>query len=222
MTTIVSLLMAVVLALSGAGATAYAAQDSLPTQPLYGVKLLGEQVQLALSPQPQGDLNLLVGFVAERVREMTALAANGEAVPERVQTRLQEQVQLALQYASQLGDAEMAEALQRIREMTRNQVRTLEQTRLNAPEQAKDALRFAEQVMNQARNTAEGGLEDPLTFRQRLGVNRPETAPEQPDMAPGGSGPTQGEVPCDACTPQPTPAEPHGPGQGGHGPGKAP
>jgi len=228
MTAIVSLVLALALAFGGAGATAYAAQDSLPSDPLYGVKLLSEQVQLALNGDLQGDLDLLVGFVAERVREMTALAADGDAVPERVQTRLQEQLQQALQYAAQLGDAEMAGALERIQTMAENQARTLEQARLNAPEQAGEALRLAEQTMTQARTMAEGGLDDPLTFRLRQGLSRPEDAPDQPDTAPGGSGDGSGggfgpgDGTCDTCTPEPTGTGPYGPGQGGNGPGGQP
>lgn len=222
MPTIVSLLLAVALALGGAGATAYPAQDSLPTERLYGIKLMGEQVQLVITPGPQGDLDLPVGFVAERVQEMTALAARGEEVPARVQARLQEQLQLALQYAAQLGDAEMIGALAQIRAMAQNQVRTLEQARRNAPEQAEEALQRAEQVMNQVRITAEGGLEDPLTFRQRQSGNRPEEAPEQPDTAPRGNGNDSGSGTCDDCTPQPTGTAPHGPRQGRPGPGGPP
>ncbi len=224
MTAIVSVLLAVVLALGGAGVTAYAAQDSLPTEPLYSVKLLSEDARLGLTPGPQGDLNLLVGFVAERVREITTLAARGDPVPARVQTRLQEQLNLALRCAAQMGDADLMAALEKIRAMAQNQVRTLEQTRANAPRTSEDALRLAEQVMNQARNTAEGGLEDPLTFRHRQGQNRPDGAPEQPDTSPQQGGPGFG--PDDSTrtsTPQqPTGTGPSGPWQGHHGPGGPP
>ncbi len=221
MTTIASIVLALALAFGGVGATAYAAQDSLPAEPLYGVKLLAEQVQLALSQGPQADLDLLVGFITERVREMAALANEGEEVPAQVQTRLHEQLQLALQYAAQLGDSDMAGALAQIRTMAENQVRALEQLRLNAPEQAEDALRLAEQTMTQARNTAEGGLEDPRAFRLRQGQARPEEAPDQPDMVPGDGSGTGGGM-CDTCTPEPTGTGPYGPGQGGNGAGGQP
>jgi hypothetical protein len=221
MTALVSLALALALAFGGAGATAYAAQDSLPSDPLYNVKLIGEQVQLTLTRDPQGDFDLLVSFAAERIREMTALAAAGEGIPAQVQTRLQEQLQLALHYAAQLGDTEMAGALAQIRTMAENQARALEQARQNAPEQADEALRLAEQLMTRARNTAEGGLEDPLAFRLRQGSNRPEGAPAQPDSLPGG-GEGSGDGPCDDCSPEATGPGPHGSGQGGTGPGRHP
>jgi hypothetical protein len=208
MTAIVSVALAFLLAFGGVGVTAYAAQDSLPSDPLYGVKLLAEDAQLALTGDPQADFNLLIGFVAERVHEMAALAAEDQAVPARLQTRLEQQLQQALEYAAQLGDQEMMEALTQIRLAAENHVRMLEQMRLNAPDQADDALRLAEQAMNQTRTMAEGGLEDPLTFRQRQGTNRPEDAPTQPEMQPGssphGEGVGRGDGPCDNCTPQPT------------------
>jgi hypothetical protein len=205
MTAIVSLILALALAFGGAGATAYAAQDSLPDQPLYAVKLLGENARLALNSDPQTEFDLLIGFVTERVREMTALAAQGEPVPDQVHLRLHQHLQLALQFAAGLGDQEMMGALQQVRLMAENQMRLLEQVRYNAPEQAGEALRQAEQTMLQARNMAEGGLEDPLLFRHRHEAGNMESPPSQPDMEPGaGDGP---------------PGESPGEGEPGRGPG---
>lgn len=221
MTALVSLALALALAFGGAGATAYAAQDSLPSQPLYEVKLLSEQVRLALTIDLQRDLDLLAGFAAERIREMTALAAAGEVIPDRVQSRLQEQVELALHYAAQLGDSEMAGALARIRTMAENQVQAIAQARRNAPPQADEALRLAEQLMTRARNSAQDGLADPLGFRLRQGTSRPEEAPAQPDAAPGGGYGPGGGV-CDDCTPESPGPGAGGAGQGGYGPGRRP
>jgi hypothetical protein len=109
----------------------------------------------------------------------------------------------------------MAGALAQIRTMAENQVRSLEQLRLHASVQADAALRQAEQTMTQARTMAEDGLEDPLTFRLRLGVSRPEDAPEQPEMTPS-------EGTCDNCPPEPGGEGPNGPGQQGNGQGGPP
>jgi hypothetical protein len=208
MTAIVSVALAFLLAFGGVGVTAVAAQDSLPSDPLYGVKLLTEDAQLALAGDPQADFNLLVGFVAERIHEMAALAEDGQAVPAKLQTRLEQQLQQALAYAARLGDQEMIAALAQIRLAAENHARVLEQIRLNAPDQADEALRRAEQAMNQTRTTAEGALEDPLTFRQRQGTNRPQDAPGQPDLEPGSGAQGEGFGPggelCDNCSPQPT------------------
>ena len=46
------------LALGGTGITAYAAQDSLPDQPLYGVKTLTEDLQLQLNSRTKNQLSI--------------------------------------------------------------------------------------------------------------------------------------------------------------------
>lgn len=65
------------------GATVVAATDSLPGDPLYGVKRVTEQVRLALSIDPAADARLHAQFNRRRQAEALAVAARGR--PARVQ-----------------------------------------------------------------------------------------------------------------------------------------
>jgi hypothetical protein len=187
MTTILGFVLALVVAFGGAGTTAYAAQDSLPNEPLYPVKQFTEQVRLALTTDTEAEVHLLLDLSEERVGEMVALANQGLEVPEETQLRLQEHLQLALAEAAQLGDAALEGILNQVQTMAQNQIQAMQQAKQNTPEGASsEAIQNAITAMNQVRQVAQDGLEDPLTFRQRQGSNRPENAPDQPENVPPG------------------------------------
>jgi hypothetical protein len=187
MTTVLSIALALMLAFGGVGTTAYAAQDSLPTDPLYPVKEFTEQVRLAITSDMEAEVQLLLDFVNERMEEMVALANGGKEVPEETQLKFQEQLRLALAKAAQLGDPELQGVLQRLQTMTQNQIQTMSQAQENQPADAPcEALQVAIRAMNRVRNDVEEGLSDPTTFRLRQGTNRPEDAPDQPENEPPG------------------------------------
>jgi hypothetical protein len=75
--------MAGLVAIFAIGGTVFAAQGSLPGSPLYPVKLLSEQVQLATTLSPQARSAARLSFAAKRIDEITELAgsnANGMGV----------------------------------------------------------------------------------------------------------------------------------------------
>lgn len=199
MTTLLRAVLALTLILAGTGTTAVAAQASSPADALYPVKLMIEDVRLALTVEPEAEFDLLLAMVDERFEEIEALSRQGEPVPAEVTARLQEQVQLALRHAARLDNGSLKQAMERMRVMTQEQNRALVQTQLSASENADDALQLTERVLARIRAAAEEGLEDPLTFRMRHGENRPGDAPEQPANVP--------------------PSEPSDDGEGPHGPG---
>jgi hypothetical protein len=176
--------LVVVFALAGTAGTALAAQTSQPDDALYSVKLMTEDLQLALASNPQTDLNLLLGWIAERVDEMDNMEAQGEPIPQQTAERLQTQLQQALQLASELEDHAMVQALEQIRVTTQQQIQRMEQLRLNATQANDEMLQLMQQNMNQIRVLAEQGIDDPTTLRQRQGTNRPDTAPTQPENEP--------------------------------------
>jgi hypothetical protein len=185
MTTIVGFILALVVAFGGAGTTAYAAQDSLPNEPLYPVKQLTEQLRIALTTDKEAEVDLLLDLAQERVGEMMALANMGMEIPEQTQLRLQEHLQFALSETAQLGDAALMGALEQIQNMVQNQIKTMQQAQQNIPEDLpREQLQIAISAMNQVRQEAEDGLVDPTTFRNRQGTNRPDNAPDQPDNSP--------------------------------------
>ncbi|MGB3903741.1 MAG: DUF5667 domain-containing protein, partial [Anaerolineae bacterium] len=85
---VLAVVMAAVVAIAGAGGGVVLAADSLPGDLLYPVKLISEDVRLALPLKPADRAELAMAFVRERVQEMAQLANQGEVIPDTVLTRM--------------------------------------------------------------------------------------------------------------------------------------
>ena len=122
MTAITSILLAFAILLGGGGITAYAAQDSLPNDVLYPVKLFLEDAQYSLTNDPVEQVELLTKFTNNRLDEITTLVSEGEEVPEEVTTDLQKEQQTMLILAAGLDEANTVSVLEHIRLTTRDQI----------------------------------------------------------------------------------------------------
>ena len=65
----------------GSVGTVYAAQDSLPNDPLYTIKLAGENLRLAFTPDTEDKISLLTSYADRRLQEATTLDAQGQPIP---------------------------------------------------------------------------------------------------------------------------------------------
>ena len=101
MSVLTTLMLIVALVFGGSGAAYAAAQQALPDQPLYGLKVAGEDLQIQLTANEQNRLELALKFSQRRVDEMEKMANAGKEIPAAVQTRWQQQVQEAVQLANQ-------------------------------------------------------------------------------------------------------------------------
>jgi hypothetical protein len=196
MTTVMGIVLTLVLAFGGVGTTAYAAQDSLPSESLYSVKQLTEQVRLALTTDQEAEVSYLLDLAEERLSEIETMTNLGNVAPLETSQKLEEHLQLALSNCAQLGDPELKSALERLHNMSQIQLQTLQDLEGNAPEGAAEGLGLAIRAMNRARDEAADGLSDPAAFRLRQGTNRPEDAPQQPDNDPADQG-NQNQQPSD-------------------------
>ena len=163
----------IVLVLFASATTVFAAQNDLPTDPLYGVKTLSEDAGLWLTMDPAADLERLMELAQLRVQEMTALTEQGETVPEPVVQRLHLHIETALQLAAGQSDEEMQASLQRIQ----TQLQTQEQTMMQLQDRASadDQPTFEQiRVMTQEQlRLANQGLEDPQEFRNHYRFQNP-------------------------------------------------
>jgi hypothetical protein len=88
--TVVTVVIVVLLALSGTVAAAF---NSLPDSPLYQVKLATETVRLAFAPSPLGKAELYARFADERVAEIVGMAEKGNIEQvERATERMNDQL----------------------------------------------------------------------------------------------------------------------------------
>ena len=210
--------LTVVLSLSvlfvGAGGAAYAAQDSLPTQPLYPIKLATEDLRLSLTPAAEDRLALLLSLIETRTQEMVQLTEQGELTPLRTADRLQTHLAECLRLAAAQGDAQMIGDLNRIRDRLSTQTRLMENAHALAPTDA--ALGEGLRAMQQTQAMVEFGLQEPQRFREQVGAGRNQD-PAGPNVTPGtgpgpGAGPGPGPQNLAPAGPSVTPGTGPGPG----------
>jgi len=190
-TRLVAVLLVVVVGTAAlGGGVVWAAGDSLPGDLLYPVKLATEDVRLALTSAPAGQVDLALQFVEERAEEVRTLVATGRQVPDETIARMERHIERALTQAAWASDEEMTGLLTRVAERTRTQAQVLEQVQATAPQQARPGLARAVTVCRQGAEAAKNGLSDPQTFRRRYryqrGTPEPTNEPEQVTVTPGG------------------------------------
>lgn len=217
---IVAILVALALALGGAGATVVTAQTALPGEALYGLKTASEDVRLALGGE-ENRLELSFEFTQRRMEEISALVQAGLEVPEGLKTRLQIQLQSTLQIAAAQQDQDMLKTLERLR--TRLQEQDQLYTKLEEQTQTRDLLQTREMIQDRLR-LVEDGLQDPDAFRKQVGdgMNRPTDQPEPGDGSPQATpGAGTGEPQYGTGEPQYGTAEPgYGTGEPQYGTGE--
>lgn len=184
MFTFARILILLAVAFGGTTATAFAAQDSLPSEALYPIKTFVEDVRLALTSDPEAEVDLLLQFSDERMEEIAALIEQGLPVPDAVATQLQSHLNTALKTCAELDGAAFLQVMEQIHERSQEQLKELQNLENGSGNQPEEALQLATQAMNSTRVAAEGALEDPITFRLHQGTNRDPDADEQPDMTP--------------------------------------
>ncbi|MFH2103493.1 MAG: DUF5667 domain-containing protein [Chloroflexota bacterium] len=222
----------------GAAGTAYAAQDDLPDQALYPLKLTLEDIRLQLTNDPEAETDLLIQMMQTRVEEIIALYNAGEVVPGEVMTRLEQHIQQALQVASGMEDAQMRGTLAQLQ--LELQIHAQVMTNLQAQSQGEESQLLAQtRTMLETRiRIVDTGLVDPQGFRNTVRTEAQDTFEGTPGPGYGqdpqdGSGPGSGngenggngsENPGDGNNPEQTPgdgnglrrpsATPGGPGRG--------
>jgi hypothetical protein len=166
--------LGILMTLGSVSATAFAAQDSLPTGPLYGLKIVTEDTRISLASKSESAIGLLTEFAARRVNEMAQLAAAHLPISLEVLARLDKHLNLALFMSAGLEEPQAS--LEQILQMTETQSITLAQARSMSPNDP--ILEQAGQHLEIVRSLAESGLMDPGQFRiLMLGQNAPSAMP---------------------------------------------
>jgi uncharacterized membrane protein YgcG len=228
--TLGTVLLILSLILGGSGVTVAAAQQSMPDDTLYPVKTWSEGVRAALAEQTQTQarFGLALELANRRAFEMQTMLRAGHMPPEAVQTRMQDEIDLALILAVGQADAEAVRALNQVREQLRAQEQAFTQLGPQGDPQREAVREQARTMLHTRLQACEQGIADPAALRsqhrEQFGTQPedPDQLPEdQPVNEPGfGPGPGAGEGsagqgennPHD--TDNPAPASGYGPGYG--------
>jgi len=163
-----AVLLAAVVFFGGTATTVYAAQDSLPGQSLYPVKTWSEDALLSLTSSSLTRLDHELDFSDRRMAEMAALAAEGAAIPERVMTRLQSELDQALELVAGMEDAQLQQQLEQIRLRAESQLQVVNALMAGAPVSDQPVLLQAQsRIQEQVRLCGLGEM-DPDGFRLQV------------------------------------------------------
>jgi hypothetical protein len=164
-------LVAVVVALIvlvGSSLTVYAAQDSLPGESLYPLKAISEDIRLSLTRSPQTRLDMTLDYTNRRVDEITHLLASGKSLPAQAANRFQGELESALQLAAQMEDAQMQNALWKIKSHAESQGITIEALIDHLPVQAEPAIMHLQERLREQVKLSALGENNPKTFRLKV------------------------------------------------------
>lgn len=233
--------------LFGGGMTVSAAQDDLPNEPLYEVKLWTEDLSLQWQNNEEATVNRLMELAQVRIQEMTRLAEAGQPVPDRVRQRLEQHIQQALQICVNMDDPTLERTLLQLRDRLRDQDRDMEQIQLQTQDklklQTQDQLRLQTQdqlqqqlqtrtMLQERLLLVEDGLQNRELFRNQVqngfqyGQDDELTPPAQngnteqngqPTTEPGGPNVAPGEPNVTPGEPNPDPGDSNGNGSGAGG-----
>ncbi len=176
-TVLTSMVVVFSMLFGGAGITVYAAQDSMPDDALYGVKLLSEDVRLGLAGSTAEKIDLLVEYADRRSEEILAFARenaekNAGELTENTMgpltRRYEEQVFHALELASQLPDSDMVSALAVIGVHIRQHDRDRIMGHTKQPDDVGAVMARVVAVRRLQIGLSELGITDPLAFRNQL------------------------------------------------------
>jgi hypothetical protein len=218
--TISAVILALALVFGGGGATVYAAQDSMPDDLLYPLKLFSEDAQLNFAGDSQNQVQLLEQFIHRRFEEIDGLAIAGEGIPPDVVNRLQLQLETQLRLVAGMDDGEMQQTLAQLQLMIQTQEQKM--TMLGQPDQADPQLEQVRTIMQERLRLIQTGLDDPNMLRFQLGLqqNQPTEPPQGPPEDSNGQDTGEntkqpGAGPCEDCTPA---GDGSGVGAGSQGP----
>ena len=152
--------------LFGGGATVKAAQDDLPNEPLYAMKIWTEDLSLQFQASQENKVDRLMELAQTRIHEMTQLTKAGQPVPDRVRLRLEQHIQQALQLCVNMDDPALEQALLQIRDRLRQQDRVMEQLQLQTQEQLQ--LQTQDQLRLQTENQLQQQSQTRTMLHERL------------------------------------------------------
>ncbi|HEU0295033.1 MAG TPA: DUF5667 domain-containing protein [Anaerolineales bacterium] len=151
--------------LFGGAVTVNAAQNDLPDEPLYNLKLWSEDLSLEFQNNSEERVDRLMELAQVRLQEMAQINDAGKAVPDQVRLRFEQHIQQALQTCSVMDDAAMDRTLLRVRDHLQEQDRDMERLQLRIHQDSQPALERTRQMLQLRLQLVNDGLLDHEIFR---------------------------------------------------------
>lgn len=177
------LIIVIIMLFGSVGGVAYAAQDSLPGQPLYTIKMYSEDIQESLSADPADKALLETSFIRRRFLEMDRIEQSGDDVPQQVFDRLDSQLKQVYAISAGLDDPDLVRTLQRF-ELVLTEGSEIIAPKTQLASRLMHNNTFQQYIEAQHRLVLEG-LQDTDAYRKRLRSGRPDEMPAPPKETAG-------------------------------------
>ena len=154
--------------LGGGGATVAFAQSSLPDQPLYGIKLMSEDVRQLVTADPQAAAQLALELSNRRMEEIQTLSQTGTLPDQMLVTRYQDRLEQAIRLAANLSDEQAIQALLQTRLSLQTQQQGLAQAQLHANPNVEPTISLLQTMLQEHLRWVEEGVQQPALLRDQL------------------------------------------------------
>ncbi len=165
--TVLSLAVAICLAFGAVGGTVYAAQDSLPDEPLYGVKILGEEIRLRMAIRREKRIALHALYASQRVNEIVQVRKQGNPVSPEIISNLDKHAHAMLGESADFDDTDMINSLMGIKETLNFQKQTVVKLLEEIPSGEDEILLKVQEKLQSKIEQADQGIRDPEEFRTK-------------------------------------------------------
>lgn len=152
----------------GGSVTMAAAQDDLPTEALYQVRLMSEDAKVWLAPNPEAKIERLMEQAQIHLEEMTTLASQGVNPPAELTVRVQDRIREALRLTSELGDEDMIKALEQIQARLQLQERLMTQAQDGDCAECAPILQQTRDMLQIHLNQVEDGITTPGALQNQI------------------------------------------------------
>ncbi len=167
------------LVFGGVG-TVYAAQDSLPNDLLYSVKLSAENLRLAFTQDTDAKISLLTTYTGRRVQEAISLTMQGQPIPEDLPSRVDAQLDELFALTDSLDEESSQEALKGIQIHLRDQDQDMTNAMTGLPEGLDPELVQLRSMMKARQHVALTGVEQPNSFQHQQQFKYKHAQPTTP------------------------------------------
>ncbi len=150
----------------GTGVTVYAAQSSLPDQPLYSVKLASEIIRTNLPASSQTRVDLAMDFADLRLQEALQLAAKGKPIPNSLWERMESHIDFGLLTVAGMDDQQLRQQLLKIQ--SRLQLELDHLSVLKTGSRYSDMVEGIRAALLTRLQLVTIGLNDPAAFRKYM------------------------------------------------------
>ncbi len=161
-------LIVIITLFVGGRTTVRAAQDDLPNEPLYAIKILSEDISLQFQGSPEARVERLMQLSQTRIQEMTRLIETGQTPPERVRLRLEQHIQETLELSSNMDDVTLDRVLPKLHEQLQQQERDLERLQTQAGQNSQPVLEQTRTMLQSQLHVVSDGLLDHQGFRNTV------------------------------------------------------